>query len=90
LRKNDYILCYDISDQKRLVKLARFLEKEAIRIQYSIFFLPDRTKEEIYQIADKIVDIIDPKSDDVRIYKVEESSVVLGDAYDLDDIFIIK
>jgi len=90
LRKNDYLVCYDIADPKRLSKLARFLEKRLVRIQYSIFYAPNMDKEEIYQLAQSIVDYIDPEEDDVRIYKIVDPGYSVGQAYDLSEIFIIR
>ena len=90
MRKNDYLICYDIANPKRLAKLARMLEKEVIRIQYSIFIAKGFTKEKIYKIADAITDIIDPNEDDVRIYTIKDKGIAMGNAFDLDEIFIIK
>ena len=87
--KKDYLLCYDISCQKRLAKVARLLEKNAIRIQFSIFFLPKTTKNELYYIAEDIIDIINPKEDDIRIYTIKDYGISMGLAYDLEKIFLI-
>lgn len=89
MKKRDYLICYDIADPKRLAKLARFLEKRAFRIQYSVFFAPKKSKEEIYQLAQQITEYIDPEEDDVRIYKIKDYGIILGKAYDLSEIFII-
>ncbi len=90
MKKDDYLICYDISDQKRLKKVAKFLEKELVRVQYSIFIAKNFKKEQIYEIADKLNEIIDPKEDDVRIYKIKNSGISMGIAFDLDEIFIIR
>ncbi|BBG66770.1 hypothetical protein NNO_2067 [Hydrogenimonas sp.] len=79
----DYIICYDISDGKRLRKLARELEKIAIRIQYSVFFAQSVKQEELFDIMEMIDGIIDCKEDDVRIYTVIDPGMKLGDAIDL-------
>ena len=47
-------------------------------------------KEEIYQLAQSIVDYIDPEEDDVRIYKIVDPGYSVGQAYDLSEIFIIR
>jgi len=90
MRKDDYLICYDIADKKRVAKIARYLEKKAFRIQYSIFLLKNASKEEIYAIAQDLNELIEPKEDDIRIYTVEEKGVSIGVAYDLDEIFIIR
>ena len=38
MKKFNFLICYDISDEKRLAKVAKELEKVSIRIQKSIFF----------------------------------------------------
>ncbi|NPA63686.1 MAG: CRISPR-associated endonuclease Cas2 [Epsilonproteobacteria bacterium] len=88
MKRDDYLVCYDIANSKRLNKLARYLEKRTIRIQYSIFVAKNFTKEQIYQIAQDIVDIIDPDEDDVRIYRIIDNRLAMGSAYDLDDVFL--
>ena len=90
MRKYDYLICYDIADPRRLVKIAKYLEKRAFRIQYSIFLLKNATKVQIYQMAQDLNELINPKEDDIRIYTIEEKGVSIGIAYDLDEIFIIR
>ena len=89
MKKNDYLICYDISDMKRLRKIARFLEQRCIRIQFSIFFAQNFSKEDIYNIADNLIEMMDPKEDDIRIYKIKNYGISLGKAYDLSKIFLI-
>ena len=36
-KKRYYLICYDISDDIRLRTVAKRLEQEAIRVQYSVF-----------------------------------------------------
>ena len=88
MQNKDYLICYDIRHSKRLSKLARYLEKEAIRIQYSIFFLPFCNKDRLYKISQEIVDIINNENDDVRIYEIKNYGINLGSAYDLRKINI--
>ena len=89
MKKRDYLICYDIADPKRLAKIAKYLEKEAIRIQYSIFLAKGATKERIYAIAQNLVEMIEPEEDDVRIYEIEENTAMMGKAYNVDEIFIV-
>ncbi|SMC09208.1 CRISPR-associated endonuclease Cas2 [Nitratiruptor tergarcus] len=90
MKRSDYLICYDISNPKRLRKIAKLLEQECIRIQYSIFLAKKATKEEIYAIADKLTELIDPDEDDVRIYKIKDHGIYMGVAYDLKEIFLIR
>jgi CRISPR-associated protein Cas2 len=84
MKKFDFVIGYDISSPKRLQKLAKALEKVAIRIQYSLFFYPTVTKKELNSLVDIILEIIDEKEDDVRIYRVKSSrSLHLMSGFDL-------
>jgi CRISPR-associated endonuclease Cas2 len=81
----DYIISYDISNSKRLQRLARRVEKLAMRIQYSVYFAPSVTQERLFDIIDTINEFIDPEEDDVRIYTVVNTGYALGQAVDLDE-----
>ena len=79
-----------MADIKRLRKLAKLLETQAIRIQKSIFFYEKGTKNTIRKLVDDISVIIDHKEDDVRIYKIDiNSSISLQNAIDLKTPHII-
>ena len=86
----DYLICYDISDNKRLQKLGRRLDKLAIRIQYSVFYAPSVTQEMLFDIIETIDEIIDATEDDVRIYTVVDAGFRLGKAIDLSDVTILS
>lgn len=87
--RQDYLICYDISDEKRLAKVARYLEKVALRIQYSIYVLFEPSKKELLEIEENIKKLIDTQADDVRIYTIKNSGYHLGIATNLDEPFII-
>lgn len=63
----DYVICYDICDPRRLARLARYLVKRAVRMQYSVFLFQgdDRQLERCIQGA---AELIDPQEDDLRVY----------------------
>ncbi|MCF6244154.1 MAG: CRISPR-associated endonuclease Cas2 [Sulfurovum sp.] len=84
----DYIISYDIVNYKRLAKLARSLEKEAMRIQHSVFLLSSVTKNELLGIIDMINAIIDEEADDVRIYTIVDPGISLAQAVNLADPYI--
>ena len=64
---SEYIVCYDISDARRLGRLFRFLKKRAVALQYSVFLFvgDDRQLDRLLEGAAKL---IDPKADDLRAY----------------------
>ncbi len=84
----DYIICYDIQDRKRLAKLARNLEKKAMRIQKSVFLFSSVGSHQLFDIIEVINSIIDTASDDVRIYKMIDPGIALAKAVDLADPYI--
>lgn len=88
VRKN-YLICYDITNPKRLAKLSRYVEKNAFRIQKSIYLFPNATSEELQSITQQIEDRIDKDEDDVRIYTIKSSGLRAGIAVDLDHPFIV-
>ena len=84
----DYIISYDIADKKRLAKLARTLEKVAMRIQNSVFLYSSVKEYELLGIIEVINTIIDEDADDVRIYTVLGAGIALGQAVDLNNPYI--
>jgi len=84
MKKFNALICYDIADPKRLAKVARSLEKIAIRIQKSIFYYMEASTDDIKNIVRILENIIDDEKDDIRIYKVDKnSSINLNGAIDL-------
>ena len=86
---SEFIISYDIKNQKRLAKFSRKVEKIGVRIQYSVFFIR-LTKEEMAELALELSEIIDSNEDDVRIYEIEDYGISLGCATNLEKIFIIR
>ncbi len=87
MRRYDFIIAYDIADVKRLKKIAKLIEKDALRIQYSIYFYHDSTQEEVTKLVEKVCRIYDEKRDDIRVYKIKNRGLHLGCAIDLDNPF---
>ena len=84
MKRYNFIISYDISNEKRLKKIAKVLEKKAIRIQYSIFYLPKATKEELHIILDELLKLYNEKEDDIRVYNIKNSGIKLGSGVDLE------
>lgn len=64
---SEFIVCYDVSDPKRLSRLHRFLKKHTVPLQYSVFLFTgdDRKLDRLLATAETH---IDPKADDLRAY----------------------
>lgn len=64
-----WIIAYDITEPRRLCRVHRFLRKHAVPVQYSVFATFD-TPARIGQLRAELAELIDPRTDDVRIYPV--------------------
>ena len=80
----NFIISYDIANDKRLRKIAKLLEKEAIRVQFSIFYLPNTTKKELQRLLDRLLQLYNENEDDIRVYNIKNSGIKLAAATDLE------
>jgi len=71
------VVAYDISDEKRLGKVARFLEKHGVRVQKSVFEL-DMSLKEANKIFKEIERMIDIESDIFFMYSVKDKEDLMG------------
>ena len=83
MKRYDFLISYDIADPKRLRKIARQIERKAMRIQYSVYVLFDATKEELSQLLEEILKIANEEQDDIRVYKISHYGIKMGSAIDL-------
>lgn len=91
-QKRLYLICYDIAeDPKRLGRVARYLEKHAFRVQYSVF-VGAFYEHSLQGVLRGLKQIIDPRKDDVRCYPLPEQAdvVLLGPQMFPDDILLIQ
>jgi len=73
--KKPYLICYDISNPKRLGRLHRYISKHAIPVQYSVY-LAMLKQNQLDEIKQGIGSIINNHRDDVRIYPLPSSPAV--------------
>jgi CRISPR-associated protein Cas2 len=66
---DSYIVCYDISDPKRLRKVARTCEDYGYRKQYSVF-LCRLSATDFVRLRNKLYDIINLEADQVLFIPV--------------------
>jgi len=71
-RQTLWLICYDISDPRRLGRVARYLEKQGIRLQYSVFVVK-ADQYGIDAIRSDLSDLIDNYHDDIRFYPLAGS-----------------
>lgn len=75
--KSAYLVCYDIADEKRLMKVYRFMRERGIHIQYLVFNCI-LTDEQLKALKLEIQKLINPRYDDVRIYPLPKNSLVVA------------
>jgi CRISPR-associated protein Cas2 len=86
-----YLVCYDIADPKRLGRVHRLLREQGIPVQYSVFTAQLTTKE-LGRIIAGLVERIDERADDVRIYPLPNrpETTSLGLQYFPDGVLLIE
>lgn len=70
-----WLVCYDISDPKRLKRVARTLTEHGERVQWSLFSCV-LTAWQRGRLAEKLACLIDPAADSVRFYPVRGTAGV--------------
>lgn len=86
--RKDFLICYDIADEKRVGKIGKLVEKNAMRIQRSVYFYEQVTKEELTVLVEKVLTILDEEADDLRVYVIKNKGIALGEAVDLENPLI--
>ncbi len=89
MAKKDFLICYDISNKKRLTKIAKIIESQTIRIQRSVYFYEQVTQKELNTLTAEVLKILDEEADDLRIYTIKNRGIHLGSAIDLNNPFIL-
>lgn len=92
MKRNIYIVAYDVESDSTRTKIAGNLLRYGNRVQYSVFEVR-LSKSELEDLERKIRNLINPKTDRVKIYSISESSykntkrfgnlLTLGIIYDL-------
>ena len=73
LRQALWLICYDIADPRRLARVARYLEKHGIRLQYSVFIVK-ADQAAVDSISNDLAELIDARHDDIRFYPLANDS----------------
>ncbi len=88
MHRYNFLICYDIADEKRVGKIGKLIEKHALRVQRSVYLFDNATKEDLTQLVDKILPLLDKEVDDLRVYKIIDKGIHLGEAVDLENPLI--
>ncbi|HQE67158.1 MAG TPA: CRISPR-associated endonuclease Cas2 [Bacillota bacterium] len=73
--KSSYLVCYDIRDERRLMRVYKTMKKTGLHIQYSVFHCRLEWHE-LLELKAKLKDIINEKEDDLRIYPLPQAGKV--------------
>lgn len=69
IMRHIWIICYDISNDKRRYRLDRFLAQYGIRIQYSVYETII-SKDGLHSLRTQIQQIIEGEEDKVNYYRI--------------------
>lgn len=76
-----YLICYDISDNRRRTKVSKLLEAYGIRIQKSVFEAT-LTPPQFRKLQGKLQKLIDGNCDRLRFYPLSvqcrDNTIILG------------
>jgi CRISPR-associated protein Cas2 len=77
--KTNYLVCYDIKEERRLQRVYNKMKSWGLHLQYSVFYCL-LTRQELDRLTYEIKEIIDPHMDDIRIYPLpaRPEIIVLG------------
>jgi CRISPR-associated protein Cas2 len=77
--KENYLVCYDVRNEKRLRKVFKYSKQFGLHLQYSVF-LCRFTWQELKDFKNGLKEIIDKRKDDIRIYPLpsEMKVIILG------------
>lgn len=67
-----WLVTYDIADPRRLTRLFKFLKKQGVPVQYSVFLL-QASAVKMASLIQQITTMIDADADDVRAYRLPEN-----------------
>ena len=63
----NYVVCYDIRDERRLARVYRFMRQRGLHIQYSVFYCR-LSWNDLVELKESLRNMIDGREDDLRIY----------------------
>lgn len=86
-----YLIAYDIRCPRRLGQVHRFLRREGLPVQYSVF-TAQMTQRKFMRVLDGLDSLIDPRADDIRLYPLpsRQDSVALGRQIFPEDVMLIS
>ncbi len=74
--KANYLVCYDIRDDRRLRRIFNLTKGHGLHLQYSVFYCRF-TWPELQRFKSRLSKMIDRKKDDIRIYPLPDRPQVI-------------
>ncbi len=72
----NYLICYDIRDENRLMRVYKRMKKTGLHIQYSVFHCR-LSRDELLELKNTLKSLIEESSDDIRIYPLPMDTKVM-------------
>jgi CRISPR-associated protein Cas2 len=66
-----WLVCYDVSNDKRRAKLAKLMEQHCQRVQYSVFECPLDSTSLNYLLEKRWLPLLKLSEDDLRVYPLD-------------------
>jgi len=79
------IISYDIRDERRIRKVAKYLEGVSVRVQYSVFLFVDVDKKRLKKIIREVLRMIESE-DSIKVYKLDLRYVIAN--YDISEFIV--
>lgn len=74
-QQRGWLIAYDIRNPRRLARVHRFLKREAVPVQYSVFAARGSLAD-MRRLAEELRGRIDERTDDIRIYPIPDNPLV--------------
>lgn len=66
-----WLVCYDVSNNKRRQKLVKRIEQRCQRVQYSVFECPMDEAMLMQQLEQRWLPLLKPDEDNLRVYPLD-------------------
>jgi CRISPR-associated protein Cas2 len=73
-----FLIAYDVADPRRLARVARRLERQAFRVQYSVFLF-EGPRAALRLLLDDVGDVIRPSEDRLQAWALDCRESPLGE-----------
>jgi CRISPR-associated protein Cas2 len=67
-----FLVCYDISDRKRLLRIGRASRRYALGLQYSVYYL-EGSIGDLDELLACLQPLMNPDEDDIRAYRLRSA-----------------